>query len=97
MKNILQERKPLMIVEYIQAALARATFEIIEDKEPYYGEVPDLPGVWATGKILEECRANLANVIDSWIVVHLRKGLPIPRLGDFTIEDIAGMDAGNRI
>ena len=59
-----------MILEYIQAALSRAQYEIIEDDEPYYGEIPELPGVWATGKTLEECRKNLAEVLDGWIVIH---------------------------
>ncbi|MGC9444802.1 MAG: type II toxin-antitoxin system HicB family antitoxin [Candidatus Methanospirareceae archaeon] len=66
-----------MITEYIQAALMKARYELIEDEEPYYGEVPELAGVWATGKTLEECRKNLAEVIDGWLVVRLRKGLPI--------------------
>ena len=56
-----------MIVEYIEAALARANYEIIRDEEPYYGEVPELKGVWATGKTLEECRKKLAEVIEGWI------------------------------
>ncbi|MBN1455213.1 MAG: type II toxin-antitoxin system HicB family antitoxin, partial [Methanomicrobia archaeon] len=63
-----------MITEYIQAALTKARYELIEDEEPYYGEVPELVGVWATGKTLEECRKNLAEVIDGWLVVRLRKG-----------------------
>jgi predicted RNase H-like HicB family nuclease len=70
-----------MIVEYIQAALARARYEIIDDDEPYYGEVPELPGVFATGKTLEECRKNLAEVIDGWIIIHLKRGIPIPTTG----------------
>ncbi|MDD4314477.1 MAG: type II toxin-antitoxin system HicB family antitoxin [Methanoculleus sp.] len=69
-----------MILEYITAALEHARYEIIEDDEPYYGEVPELPGVWATRKTLEECRRNLAGVIDEWLIVRLRRGLPIPRL-----------------
>lgn len=44
-----------MVVEYIEEALRRAKYEIIEDEELYYGEVSELPGVWATGKTLEEC------------------------------------------
>ncbi|WP_317065817.1 type II toxin-antitoxin system HicB family antitoxin [Methanoculleus caldifontis] len=47
---------------------------------PCYGEVPDLPGVWATGKTLEECRRNLAGVIDEWLILRLRCGLRIPPL-----------------
>jgi len=71
-----------MIVEYINAALARATYERIEDKEnPYYGRIPVLKGVWATGKTLEECRNHLAEVIEGWLIVRLRKGLIIPPIG----------------
>ena len=71
-----------MIVEYIDAALARATYERIEDKgNPYYGQVSVLKGVWATGRTLEECRNHLAEVIEGWLIVRLRKGLTIPPIG----------------
>jgi len=72
-----------MLTEYIEAALSKAKYEMIEDEEPYYGEVPELEGVWATGKTLEECRKNLVEVIDGWILVRLRKGLPIPPIGAY--------------
>jgi predicted RNase H-like HicB family nuclease len=75
-----------MITEYIAAALARAKYEIIEDEEPYYGEIPELKGVWATGITLEECRQNLAEVVDGWLVVRLRKKLPIPPIGEHKVE-----------
>ncbi len=68
-----------MLIEYIEAALARAKYEIIRDDEPYYGEIPNLKGVWATGRTLEECRKRLSEVIEGWIIIRLRKGLPIPR------------------
>jgi len=41
-----------MLTEYIEEALRRAKYEIIEDEEPFYSEVEELPGVWATGKTL---------------------------------------------
>jgi len=77
-----------MITEYIEAALARATYEIIQDEEPYYGEIPGLQGVWASGKTLEECRQNLKEVIEGWIIVRLRKGLSIPPLDGHRIEEL---------
>jgi len=77
-----------MITEYIEAALARATYEIIEDEEPYYGEIPGLQGVWASGKTLEECRQDLREVIEGWIIVRLRKGLSIPPLDGHRIEEL---------
>ena len=82
-----------MILEYIHAALGRAQYEIIEDEEPFYGEIPDLPGVWATGKTLEDCRQKLKEVLDGWIIIHLRRGLPIPALGEYTIEEMTGLDS----
>ena len=81
-----------MIAQYIEAALNRAKYEIIEDEEPYYGEVPELEGVWATGKTLEECRHNLAEVIDGWLVVRIRKGLDIPPIGEHKIEELKTLE-----
>lgn len=75
-----------MITEYIEAALARATYEIIQDEEPYYGEIPDLQGVWASGKTLEECRSNLAETVEDWVLLSIAKGLPIPALGEASIR-----------
>jgi len=75
-----------MIREYIEAALRQAQYEIIEDEEPYYGEVPELQGVWATGSSLEECRQNLAEVVDGWVLVRLARGLPIPPIGQAQIN-----------
>ncbi len=63
--------------------MSKAEYDIIEDEEPYYGEVPELKVVWATGNTLEECRN-----IDGWIVVRLRKGLPIPLIGTYKIPNL---------
>lgn len=75
-----------MFCEYIHATLSKATYEIIEDEEPFYGEIPELRGVWAIGKTLEECRENLKGVIEGWIALRLRLGLAIPPINGHTIE-----------
>lgn len=75
-----------MLIQYIQAALENAKYEIIDDEEPYYGEVPGLEGVWSSGNTLEECRKNLEDVIDEWVIVRLAKGLPIPQIGSHIIK-----------
>ena len=75
-----------MLVEYIEEALKRARYEIIDNPEPYYGEIPKLKGVWTTGRTLEKCRRNLAEVIEGWIIVRLRKRLSIPSLRRFRVE-----------
>lgn len=75
-----------MFAEYIQAPRDLATYEIIDDPEPFYGEVPELQGVWATGITLEECRKELQSVIESWIALKLRLGHPIPAIGGHVIN-----------
>ena len=72
-----------MIHEYIQAALESAHYEIIEDEEPYFGEIADLQGVWATGRTLEECRRSLAETIVGWILVRIQRNLDIPDIQRF--------------
>ena len=56
-----------MFAEYIKAAMDRETYEIIEDPEPFYGEIPELQGVWASGKTLEACRDQLMSALEDWI------------------------------
>lgn len=75
-----------MFAEYIQAALERAEYEIIDDPQPYYAHVPGLEGVWATGKTFEECRKELISTIEGWIVLGLRMGHPIPAIDGCTID-----------
>jgi len=74
-----------MLTQYIRNALARAHYEIIQDAEPYYGEVPDLAGVWATGLTLEQCRDSLASAIEDWLLFSIANHLEIPALGDLVI------------
>ena len=75
-----------MLIEYIEEALNRAHYEIIEDVEPFYAEVKELPGVWASGTTLEECRKNLRDTIEGWIILSIKKELPIPKLGNISID-----------
>ena len=75
-----------MIPQYVEAALNHAHFETIEDKESFYGEIEGLQGVWAAGKTPEECRANLAEVLEGWILVRISQGLPIPPVDGVTLS-----------
>lgn len=75
-----------LIIKYINAALSHTHYEIIKDEEPYYGEISQLQGVWATGKSLEECREKLDDVIEGWLIIRIQKGIPIPPVDGITIQ-----------
>jgi len=75
-----------MIQDYINEALKIAKYEIIEDDEPYYAQVDQLKGVWASGKSFEECRNNLIEVIEGWLIIRFQRGLEIPEINGVTIK-----------
>lgn len=69
-----------MLTAYITAAMSRARYKLLDDGT-YFGEIPGLQGVWANAKALEACRAELQEVLEDWLVVKLRDGDAIPRIG----------------
>jgi predicted RNase H-like HicB family nuclease len=75
-----------MLSEYIRAAMGKAHYELIDDEEPYYGEIPPCQGVWATGKSLEACRHNLEDALEDWLVFSLANNLPVPPIGRVRIK-----------
>ena len=75
-----------MLTEFIKKALAHAHYELIQDNEPFYGEVKALAGVWSTGKTLEECRDHLEQAIEDWLLFSLAKGYDIPSLDGLKIQ-----------
>jgi predicted RNase H-like HicB family nuclease len=58
--------------------MERAHYEIIEDAEPFYGSIPGIQGVWATGVTLEACRKELAGSLEDWLLFSVRQGADIP-------------------
>jgi len=75
----------LMIRQYVEAALRRARYDKLEDGT-FYAEVPRLRGVIATGQTLEECRNQLAEVVEEWVLVRVARGLSIPPLGRIEVK-----------
>jgi len=78
-----------MLASYIDAAMERAVYEIIEDDGTYWGEIPGLQGVWARHKTLEGCRRELREALSDWLALRLRLGLPIPVLDNIDLNRVA--------
>lgn len=68
-----------MIIEYLLLQLESAHYELIDNGSRYYGEIPGLRGVWATGSSLEECRGNLGTALEGWVILRLKKNLSLPK------------------
>jgi predicted RNase H-like HicB family nuclease len=74
-----------MISRYVDEALRRARYDKLDDGT-FCAEVPGLRGVLATGETLEECRNQLAEVVEEWLLIRVAKRLPVPRLGKIAIR-----------
>jgi predicted RNase H-like HicB family nuclease len=75
-----------MLTAYIQAAMKRAHYEILDDNEGYYGEIPGFQGVWANAATLEECRQELQETLEDWILFGVRLGHTLPVVEGIKLE-----------
>ena len=67
-----------MLTDYIQAAMTRAKYEILEDDGTFIGKIPGLKGVWANADTQDACRNELQEVLEGWIILGLRLGHTLP-------------------
>ncbi len=75
-----------MFIEYTQAAMRKAHYELLPDDKLYYGEIPEFDGVYATAESLEECRDELLSVLEDWLLLSIHKNLPIPVIENISLE-----------
>ncbi len=68
-----------MLFEYTQKALEKAEYKKLDDGT-WFAEIPGFEGVWANAKSVEECRRELWEVLDEWLILKLRDRDPIPEL-----------------
>ncbi len=69
-----------MPMEYIQAALRHAKYEILADDGSYYGEIPECNGASANAGNLEDCREQLREVLEEWVLFRVHRNLSLPTI-----------------
>ena len=74
-----------MLTKYIDAAMRRAKYEILDDDEGYWGEIPGFQGVWANEDTLEKCRDELQSVLEGWIILGLQFNDPFPEVNGMAL------------
>ena len=80
-----------MLMKYIQTAMRHAKYEILSDDGSFYGEIPICEGVYANAASLEECREQLKEVLEEWILFRVHKNLNLPVIDgiELTIKEVA--------
>lgn len=67
-----------MLTNYMRAALHQARYEILQDDNSFYGEIPGFEGVYSNAATLEACREELAEVLEEWVFFRISRNLPLP-------------------
>ena len=80
-----------MLMKYIRAAIRHAKYEILSDDDSFYGEIPMCEAVYANALSLEECRDQLEEVLEEWILFRVYKNLDLPVIDgiELTIKEVA--------
>jgi len=66
-----------MLSAYIEKKMKAARYKLLKDKS-YFGEIPALKGVWANAKNLENCRRELQEVLEDWLLLKVRDREKVP-------------------
>jgi predicted RNase H-like HicB family nuclease len=68
-----------MLTRYVETIMKDAIFEPIED-EPgmIWGELPGIDGVWARARSEAECRNDLQEALEEWMLYRFQHSLPLP-------------------
>ena len=75
-----------MLTEYINAAMRLARYEILPNGEGFFGKIDGFQGIWANSDTLEECRTELQEVLEEWILIGLKRGSPIPMIEGIDLD-----------
>lgn len=59
-----------MLTEYISKKLKGARYKLLKDGT-YFGQIPGLKGIWANAKNLEDCRRELQEVLEEWLLLKV--------------------------
>jgi predicted RNase H-like HicB family nuclease len=67
-----------MLLEYVRTAMRHAHYEILDEGEGFYAEIPECRGVFANAQTLEACREQLAEVLEDWLLLRVSRNLDLP-------------------
>ncbi len=74
-----------MLFEYLQKALEKTEYKNL-DNGTWFAEIPGFEGVWANAGSVEECRKELLEVLDEWLILKLRDTDPVPEIEGISLE-----------
>jgi len=67
-----------MLIDYIDAAMRRAKYELLPGDEGFVGRIPGFRGLIGAARTLEACRDDLSGALQAWLLVTLVTVCSVP-------------------
>jgi predicted RNase H-like HicB family nuclease len=83
-----------MLTDYIAAAMKRAKYELLEDGT-YFGRIPGFKGVWGNARTLEDCRRELQETLEGWLILGIENHARLPVVDGISLN--RSRPAGRRV
>jgi predicted RNase H-like HicB family nuclease len=87
--NVVIDRRVLdetmILLNYCEKALQQAQYKKLDDGT-WFAEIEGFEGVWGNGLTVEECRQDLLEVLEEWIILKLQDGDPLPVMDGVAIK-----------
>ncbi|WP_232287201.1 type II toxin-antitoxin system HicB family antitoxin [Crocosphaera watsonii] len=78
-------KSTMLLVDYCEKALKKAKYKRLNDGT-WFAEIDGFQGVWGNGLTIEECRQDLLEVLEEWIILKLQDGDNLPIVDDLQIK-----------
>ncbi len=66
-----------MLTDYIRAVMRHAKYKMYDDGN-FFATIPGFQGVWAHARTVEECREELREVLEDWLLLSIADHDPLP-------------------
>ena len=77
--------KKMILLNYCEKALQKAQYKRLNGGT-WFAEIEGFQGVWGNGLTVEECRQDLLEVLEEWIILKLQDGDPLPVIDGLEIK-----------
>jgi len=75
-----------VLTKYIAQVMAKAKYEILQEDNSFYSEIPGFKGVYANEMDLETCRGELEKVLEEWLFFRIYRSLPVPTVNGVKLK-----------
>ena len=74
-----------LLGEYIEISMNDAVITLLCDGT-YFAEIPCFQGAWANADTAEQCRQEMKEVLEDWILLGIKLGHEIPVMGSIDLN-----------